>query len=93
VPTRLEALGLLGGVPLSALRAQIAAAFQVVLHLRRSPSGRELAEVSTLLRSGAQGLVVTCPVWSQQGGVGPAASHFARALAAYGVALPTWLRP
>ncbi|GIH11568.1 hypothetical protein Rhe02_96350 [Rhizocola hellebori] len=93
VPTRLEALGLLGGVPLAALRAQIAAAFQVVLQLRRGPAGRELAEVSTLIRSGADGVVVTCPIWSQREGVGLAAPQFSRALVAHGVAVPGWFRP
>jgi pilus assembly protein CpaF len=93
VPTRLEALGLLGGVPLVALRAQIAAAFHVVLQLRRGPARRELAEVSTLVRSGSQGVVVTSPIWSHQGGLGPAAQHFARSLAARGVAVPGWFRP
>src|SRR5207244_6707200 len=38
VPARLEALGLLGGVPRSALHAQLAAALQVVVHLYRTES-------------------------------------------------------
>jgi hypothetical protein len=52
---RLEALGLLGGLPVAALRAQVAAAFQVVLHLRRNGSVRELEEVCLLRRSGPRG--------------------------------------
>ena len=85
-------MGLLGGLPLAALRAQIAAAFQVVLQLRRAPAGRELAEICMLTRSGAQGAVVTWPVWSRQAGLGPAASTLSCALAAQGAAVPGWLR-
>ncbi len=92
VPTRLEALGLLGGVPLPALRAQIAAAFQVVLHLRRSPAGRGLAEVCLLARPSGQGPLSVWPVWSQQAGLGPAAQPFALALAANGASVPGWCR-
>ena len=42
VPARLEALGLLGGLPRAALHAQVAAALQVVLQVRRT-GGRPAA--------------------------------------------------
>lgn len=93
VPTRLEALGLLGGVPLPALRAQIAAAFQVVLQLRRSPSGRGLAEICLLARPRGEGPLSTWPVWSHHAGLGPAAQPLALALAANGASVPGWCRP
>ena len=48
VPARLEALGLLSGVPRIALHAQIAAALQVIVHMRRMPTG-----ASATARSGS----------------------------------------
>ncbi len=92
VPTRLEALGLLGGRPLPAPRALIAAAFHVVLQLRRAPAGRELTEICILTRTGTQGAVTTWPVWSSHAGLGPAAKHLVLALAAQGAPVPGWLK-
>lgn len=40
VPVRLEALGALGGLSRDALHAQLAAAIQVLVHVRRLPDGR-----------------------------------------------------
>lgn len=40
VPARLEALGALGGLSRDALHAQLAAALQVLVHVRRLPDGR-----------------------------------------------------
>src|SRR6185295_11654246 len=45
VPARLEALGLLGGVPRAALHAQLAAALQVVIQVRRAGGQRVVDEV------------------------------------------------
>jgi pilus assembly protein CpaF len=92
VPVRLEALGLLGGLPVSALRAQVAAAFQVVLHLRRNGSVRELEEVCLLRRSGPGGVVIAWPAWSRPAGLGPAAGALAHMLASRGVAAPAWIQ-
>ena len=39
VPARLEALGMLGGLPRAALHAQVLAALQVVLQVRRTAGG------------------------------------------------------
>jgi pilus assembly protein CpaF len=51
VPARLEALAALGGLSREALHSQLAAAVQVVLHMRRtSTGGRELAEIGLVRR-------------------------------------------
>lgn len=92
VPVRLEALGLLGGLPIDALRSQISAAIQVVLQLRRVASGRELEEISLLRRSGPGGTVTSWPVWHRTAGSGPAVTSLSRLLAERGVAAPGWLR-
>ncbi|MFD0823223.1 TadA family conjugal transfer-associated ATPase, partial [Micromonospora zhanjiangensis] len=78
VPARLEALGLLGGLPRAALHAQVAAALQVLVQVRRTASGRTVEAVSLLLPSGPDRLVTVVPAWSRGQGPGPAA----RALAA-----------
>jgi pilus assembly protein CpaF len=60
VPTRLEALGLLGGLDRVALHAQIGAALHAVLHIRRDENGsRRVAEVHVVLRDAATGLTRT----------------------------------
>jgi pilus assembly protein CpaF len=61
VPARLEALGALGGLDRLAVHAQVAAALQVVLHLRRqSPGRRELSEIAVLAR-GSDGFLQAVP--------------------------------
>lgn len=62
VPARLEALAALGGLSRTALHSQLAAAVQVVLHMRRSGQGRRLAEVGVLSRD-ERGEVRVVPVW------------------------------
>jgi pilus assembly protein CpaF len=81
VPARLEALGLLGGLPRAALHAQAAAALQLVLHLRRAPAGRVLDSVGLLVPSGRDRLVTVVPAWRAGDGAGPAAGRLARLLA------------
>jgi pilus assembly protein CpaF len=93
VPARLEVLGLLSGVPAAALRAQIAAAFQLVLQLRRNATGRQLEEICLLRRSGPGGVVTAWPLWHHRFGTGPALNAFQRLLADRGVTAPDWLRP
>jgi pilus assembly protein CpaF len=62
VPARFEALAALGGLSRSALHSQLAAAVQVVLHMRRDSDGsRRLAEVGVLERTGD--LVRVVPAW------------------------------
>ena len=62
VPTRLEALGALGGLDRAALHAQVAAALHAVLHIRRDELGvRRLVEVHVLVRDEGTGLTRTQP--------------------------------
>jgi pilus assembly protein CpaF len=52
VPARLEALAALGGMTRPALHSQLASALQVVLHVRRTTTGRRvLAEIGVLART------------------------------------------
>ncbi len=91
VPARLEALGLLGGLPRPALHAQVVAALQVVLQMRRTEQGRVLESVSVLLPAGEQRLATVVPAWRRLRGAGPAAPALGRLLAARGVAVPAVL--
>lgn len=50
VPARLEALGALGGLGRDALHAQLAAALQVLVHVRRLPDGRRWVDELRLVR-------------------------------------------
>jgi pilus assembly protein CpaF len=89
VPARLEALGLLGGLPREALHAQVAAGLQVVLHLRRGVPGRYLDEVCLILPAGHG--IQSVPAWRRATGPGPAATALARLITAAGVDPPTVL--
>jgi pilus assembly protein CpaF len=91
VPARLEALGLLGGLPRAALHAQVVAALQVVLQVRRTDDGRVLESVSVLLPAGEQRLASVVPAWHRLRGAGPAAPALARMLTARGVPAPAAL--
>jgi pilus assembly protein CpaF len=52
VPARMEALGLAAGMPREAVHAQLAAALDVVIHLRHSHGGpRAVAEIAVLDRA------------------------------------------
>ncbi|MCN0178487.1 TadA family conjugal transfer-associated ATPase [Salinispora arenicola] len=92
VPARLEALGLLGGLPRSALHAQVAAALQVVLHVRRAKRGRALDSICLLLPDGPDRLVRVVSAWGHDGGPGPAARTLAELLRERGVAVPPILQ-
>lgn len=61
VPARLEALGALGGLGRSAVHAQVAAALDAVVHLRRGRDGRRRIEQVALLEAGSDGLVRAVP--------------------------------
>lgn len=87
VPARLEALALLGGVPRDALHAQLAAALQVVVQVRRAAGLRVVDEVCMLLPAGPQRFVRAVPAWRREDGYGPAAEELAALLARRGV---TW---
>jgi pilus assembly protein CpaF len=87
VPARLEALALLDGVPRAALHAQLAAALQVVIQVRRAAGQRVVDEVCMLLPGGPERFVCAVPAWRRDDGYGPAAEELARLLARRGV---TW---
>lgn len=66
VPARLEALAALGGMSRAALHSQLAAAVQVILHVRRTPAGqRVLAEIGVVVR--ASDGVRVLPAWRPDG--------------------------
>jgi pilus assembly protein CpaF len=91
VPARLEALGMLGGLPRAALHAQVLAALQVVLQVRRTAEGRVLESVSVLLPAGHERLVTVVPAWVRGKGAGPAAEALGRMIAARGIPVPAIL--
>lgn len=84
VPARLEALAALGGMSREALHAQVAAALNVVVHVRREGGRRRVAEVNAFEVDG--GTVTTSPalLFRSDGLVerGPAAPTLERMLAA-----------
>jgi pilus assembly protein CpaF len=88
VPARLEALGLLGGLPRAALHAQVAAALQVILHVRRTARGRVLDEICLLTPAGADRLVTVVPAWRRGYGLAPAAPALARLFAVRSIPMP-----
>jgi pilus assembly protein CpaF len=67
VPARMEALAAVGGLPRAALHSQLAAAVQVVLHMRRLPSGARVLDVVGVLSRSTEGVTVT-GAWSRAGG-------------------------
>ncbi|MFJ8579173.1 TadA family conjugal transfer-associated ATPase [Micromonospora sp. NPDC093277] len=88
VPARLEALGLLGGLPRAALHAQVAAALQVLLQMRRTAEGRVLESVSLLLPEGPDRLVTVIPAWVRGRGIGLAARPLGALLRERDVTVP-----
>jgi pilus assembly protein CpaF len=89
VPARLEALGLLGGISREALHAQLSAALQVVVHVRRTPARERVVEQVCLLLPDADRRYVTAvPAWHRCSGPGPAAAALGRLLLGRGVAVP-----
>src|SRR5437588_38527 len=92
VPARLEALGLLGGIPRAALHAQLAAALQVVVHLGRTAQRRRVIEqICVLLPDSRRGLVVAVPAWHHTDGAGPAAAALAALVHRRGIPVPPGL--
>ncbi|MCA0144743.1 TadA family conjugal transfer-associated ATPase [Blastococcus sp. LR1] len=79
VPARLEALGVAAGLGRAAVHSQAAAALDVVVHLRRVPTGRQVAEIGVLRRR--DDLVVVEPGWRADGGPCPAAEALRALLA------------
>src|SRR6185312_5253540 len=77
VPARLEALGLLGGLPRAALHAQVVAAIQVVIQVRRGEDGRVLESVNVLRPAGQDRLATVVTAWQRGAGRGPGAEALA----------------
>jgi pilus assembly protein CpaF len=69
VPARLEALGVAAGLGREAVHSQAAAALSLVVHLRRTADGRQVAEVGVVRRRG--GLIEVVPGWRADGGACP----------------------
>ncbi len=88
VPARLEALGMLGGLPRAALHAQVLAALQVVLQVRRTVNGRVLESVSVLVPSGESRLTTVVPAWELRSGAAAGAGVLGRMLLDRGVRVP-----
>ncbi len=88
VPARLEALGMLGGLPRAALHAQVAAALQVLFQVRRGSQGRVLESVCLLLPEGPERIVTVVPAWVRGSGLGLAARALGALLRERGVAVP-----
>ncbi|MEV0425288.1 TadA family conjugal transfer-associated ATPase [Micromonospora sp. NPDC050495] len=91
VPARLEALGLLGGLPRAALHAQVTAALQVLLHLRRTTQGRVLESIGLLLPEGPDRLATVVSAWVRGRGLGLAARPLGALLRERDVAVPPLL--
>jgi pilus assembly protein CpaF len=97
VPARLEALGMLGGLPRAALHAQALAALQVIIQVRRTARGRALESVSVLAPAPDSHLITIRPAWSSTPPPGPwsglpGTEVLARMLTERGVAVPPALR-
>ncbi|MBQ1020650.1 TadA family conjugal transfer-associated ATPase [Micromonospora sp. D93] len=88
VPARLEALGMLGGLPRAALHAQVAAALQVLFQVRRGDRGRVLESVCLLLPEGPERMVTVVPAWVRGSGLGIAARALGAMLRERGVTVP-----
>jgi pilus assembly protein CpaF len=63
VPARLASLGALGGLAQEALSHQLAAAVQVVVHIRRRSDGKRVITEISLLSPGADGRPQPLPAW------------------------------
>ena len=75
VPARLEALAVLGGLDRAALHSQLAAAVQVVLHVRRDRAGRRRLSEIAVLRTGEDGCVRATAAWRADTGFDCGAEH------------------
>jgi pilus assembly protein CpaF len=89
VPARLEALGLLGGIPRAALHALVLAALRVVIHLQRAPDGtRMLTEICVLDTHPEQRTTVVLTAWRRGSGPAPGAEDLDQLLTERGITPP-----
>jgi len=84
VPARLEALAAPAGMGRDALHAQLAGAVRVIFHMRRTASGRVLAEIAVLTRE-QSGFVVAVPAVRLGAPVEPGMTMLREALEPRGV--------
>jgi pilus assembly protein CpaF len=87
VPARLEALAGAGGLSRAALHSQLAAAVQVVLHMRRLRSGARVLDVVGVLER-TSGEVAVRPAWTRSGGWAEGREALRAALAEREVTVP-----
>jgi pilus assembly protein CpaF len=87
VPARMEALASTGGLTRAALHSQLAAAVQVVLHMRRLPTGRRVLDTIGLPVVGERGVVVRA-VWVRGSGLTRERDTLAALLTRRGTAVP-----
>jgi pilus assembly protein CpaF len=87
VPARLEALAAAGGLARAALHSQLAAAVQVVLHMRRLRTGARVLDTVGVLARTDDGVSVV-PAWIRGSGPGPGAEALGELLAEREVAAP-----
>lgn len=80
VPARLEALGALAGMSRAAVRAQVATAIDLVVHVRRVAGRRGIHEVAVPDRSPAAEELRMEPVWDRDAGFYPAGLELLRTL-------------
>ncbi|MEU6861556.1 TadA family conjugal transfer-associated ATPase [Glycomyces sp. NPDC046736] len=79
-PARLEALALPHGLPRAGLHAQLVAALRVIIHLRRTGSGRQVAEIAVIETGPTRaGNLTVAQAWTRHG-PGPAAGVLERLL-------------
>jgi pilus assembly protein CpaF len=78
LPARLEALGEAAGLGRAAVHSQAAAALSLVVHLRRSPAGRHVAELGVVRRRAE--LIEVATGWRADGGTCPARDELAALL-------------
>jgi pilus assembly protein CpaF len=86
VPARMEALASAGGLSRAALHSQLAAAVQVVLHMRRLPTGQRVLDAVGVLTAAEHGIVR--PVWLRRSGLTGQRDELGALLARRGTAVP-----
>ena len=80
-----------GGLPRAALHAQVGAALQVLIQVRRTGASRVLEEVCLLRPTGPDRLVTVVPAWRRGQGPGLAAAELAALLRDRSVPVPAVL--